>query len=47
LPDIIRIKEDKMGRACSTHEKGNAYRVLVEKLNEKTTRKTLTYVGGY
>jgi hypothetical protein len=30
-----KIKEDVMGRACSTNEKRNAYRILVGKPEEK------------
>jgi hypothetical protein len=37
------IKEDEMGRACSTHvEKTNAYRILVEARRKETTKKTKT-----
>jgi hypothetical protein len=43
---FLTFKEDEIGRACSRNvEKRNAYRILVEKL-EETTRKTKTWMGG-
>jgi hypothetical protein len=37
-----KVKEDEMGRVCSTNEeKRNAYRILMGK-PEETTRKTKT-----
>jgi hypothetical protein len=41
---MIKVKEDEMGRACSTHEaKRNAYRILVEKPEGKRPLERLRY----
>jgi hypothetical protein len=44
---MIKVTEDEVGVACITHvERGNVYRILVGKPEEKTTRKTKKLVVG-
>jgi hypothetical protein len=41
------VKEDEIGRACSTNgAKRNVYRILMGKPERKTNRKTKKKVGG-
>jgi hypothetical protein len=46
MKEFIQVKEEEMGRACSTkREKRNAYRILVGEAGRKETiGKTKTYV---